>query len=258
MELTRKGDNAMKIKRKIVEIDPELCDGCGQCVPACAEGAIQIVDGKAQLVAEKFCDGLGACLGDCPTGALKIIEREADDFDEHAVEEHLKAMAELEKPAPALACGCPSAQVQTFKPEPRPFYKPLGPVDRISALTHWPVKIKLVPPTAPFLKQADILVMADCCPIAFPQVHDEFMPGKVVLIGCPKFDDIPDHIAKFAEIFRKADINSVTTVIMEVPCCAGLAYIVEQGMTAAGKRVPHEQVVLSTQGQVLSREKLAA
>ena len=248
----------MKINRKIIEIDPELCDGCGQCVPSCAEGAIQIVDGKARLVAEKYCDGLGACLGECPTGALKIIEREAEDFDEHAVEEHLKSQEQQEKASPTIACGCPSTQVQTFAPVQRPSYKPLEPMDRISALTHWPVKIKLVPPTAPFLKNADLLVLADCCPIAFPQVHEELMPNKVVLIGCPKFDDIQEHIAKFTEIFRKADINSITTVIMEVPCCAGLAYIVEQGLAAAGKRIPHEQVVISTRGQILSREKLAA
>lgn len=250
----------MKINRKIIEIDPELCDGCGQCVPSCAEGAIQIVDGKAMLVAEKYCDGLGACMGECPTGALKIVEREAEDFDEHAVEEHLKAMeaAAPPSPAPTLACGCPSAQVQTFGGSQPSVCKPLGPVDRISALTHWPVKIKLVPPTAPFLKNADLLVLADCGPIAYPKVHDELMPGKVVLIGCPKFDNVQEHIDKFAEIFRKADINSVTTVIIEVPCCAGLAYIVEKGMAAAGKRVPHEQVVLSTRGEILSREKLAA
>jgi NAD-dependent dihydropyrimidine dehydrogenase PreA subunit len=248
----------MKINRKIIEIDPELCDGCGQCVPSCAEGAIQIVDGKARLVAEKYCDGLGACLGECPTGALKIIEREAEDFDEHAVEEYLKSQEQQEKAPPTIACGCPSTQVQSFAPVQRPSYKPLGPMDRVSALTHWPVKIKLVPPTAPFLKNADLLVLADCCPIAFPQVHDELMPNKVVLIGCPKFDDIQEHIAKFTEIFRKADINSITTVIMEVPCCAGLAYIVEQGLAAAGKRIPHEQVVISTRGQILSREKLAA
>jgi NAD-dependent dihydropyrimidine dehydrogenase PreA subunit len=250
----------MKINRKIIEIDPELCDGCGQCVPSCAEGAIQIVDGKARLVAEKYCDGLGACMGECPTGALKIVEREAEDFDEHAVEEHLKAMeaAAPPSPAPTLACGCPSAQVQSFGGGQPSVCKPLGPVDRISALTHWPVKIKLVPPTAPFLKNADLLVLADCGPIAYPKVHDELMPGKVVLIGCPKFDNVQEHIDKFAEIFRKADINSVTTVIIEVPCCAGLAYIVEKGMAAAGKRVPHEQVVLSTRGEILSREKLAA
>jgi NAD-dependent dihydropyrimidine dehydrogenase PreA subunit len=248
----------MKIQRKIIEIDPELCDGCGQCVPSCAEGAIQIVDGKAQLVAEKYCDGLGACLGECPQGALRVIEREAEDFDEHAVEEHLKTMEQTDKAAPALACSCPSAQVQSFGPVQRPSYKPLEPMDRVSALTHWPVKIRLVPPSAPFLKQADLLVLADCGPIAYPQVHEDLMPGKVVLIGCPKFDDMQEHIEKFAEIFRKADIHSVTTVIMEVPCCAGLAYIVEQGMAKAGKRVPHEQVVIGTRGQILSREKLAA
>ena len=248
----------MKINRKIIEIDPELCDGCGQCVPSCAEGAIQIVDGKAMLVAEKYCDGLGACLGECPTGALKIIEREAEDFDEHAVEEHLKTIEQTQPAASTIACGCPSAQVQSFGPVQRPSYKPLEPMDRVSALTHWPVKIKLVPPNAPFLKNADLLVLADCGPIAYSQVHEELMPGKVVLIGCPKFDDVQEHIEKFAEIFRKADIHTVTTVIMEVPCCAGLAYIVEKGMAAAGKRIPHEQVVLSTRGQILSREKLAA
>ena len=249
----------MKIMRKIIEIDEDLCDGCGQCVPSCAEGAIQIVDGKARLVAEKYCDGLGACLGECPTGALKIIEREAEDFDEHAVEEHLQTLAAATpQPAPTLACGCPSAQVQTFGPAAMGVCKPLEPKDRGSALTHWPVKIKLVPPTAPFLKQADLLVLADCGPIAYPAVHTDLMPGKVVLIGCPKFDNVPEYIAKFTEIFQKADIKSVTTVIMEVPCCAGLAYIVEQGMAKAGRRIPHEQVVISTQGEILRREKLAA
>ena len=158
----------MKINRKIIEIDPELCDGCGSCVPSCAEGAIQIIDGKAKLVAEKYCDGLGACLGECPTGALKIVEREAEDFDEHAVEAHLKTIEQAQPAAPTIACGCPSAQVQSFGPVQRPDYKPLGPMDRISALTHWPVKIKLVPPTAPFLKNADLLVLADCGPIAYP------------------------------------------------------------------------------------------
>lgn len=249
----------MKVMRKIIEIDQDLCDGCGQCVPSCAEGAIQIVDGKARLVAEKYCDGLGACLGECPTGALKIVEREAEDFDEHAVEEHLKTLAAATpEPAPTLACGCPSAQVQTFGPTAMGVCKPLEPRDRISALTHWPVKIKLVPPTAPFLKQAQLLVLADCGPIAYPTVHEDLMPGKVVLIGCPKFDNVAEYIAKFAEIFQKADIQSVTTVIMEVPCCAGLAYIVEKGMAAAGKRIPHEQVVISARGEILSREKLAA
>jgi NAD-dependent dihydropyrimidine dehydrogenase PreA subunit len=247
----------MKIQRKIIEIDPELCDGCGSCVPSCAEGAIQIVDGKAKLVAEKYCDGLGACLGECPRGALKIVEREAEDFDEHAVEEHLKTMEQEGPVASGPAFTCPSARVESYT-RPAPECKPLGPVDRISALTHWPVKIKLVPPKAPFLKNADLLVLADCGPIAYPKVHDELLPQKVVLIGCPKFDNVQEYIDKFAEIFQKAEIKSVTTVIMEVPCCAGLAYIVEKGMAAAGVRVPHEQVVISTRGEILCREKLAA
>jgi Pyruvate/2-oxoacid:ferredoxin oxidoreductase delta subunit len=247
----------MKLHRKIIEIDPELCDGCGSCVPSCAEGAIQIVDGKAKLVAEKYCDGLGACLGECPRGALKMVEREAEDFDEHAVEKHLEAMEKEGPVAPGPAFTCPSAMVESYT-RPAPECKPLEPVDRVSALTHWPVKIKLVPPNAPFLKNADLLVLADCGPIAYPKVHDELLPQKVVLIGCPKFDNIQENIDKFAEIFRKADVKSVTTVIMEVPCCAGLAYIVEKGMAGAGVRVPHEQVVISTQGEILCREKLAA
>ncbi len=254
----------MKIKRKIIEIDPELCDGCGQCVPSCAEGAIQVVDGKAQLVAEKYCDGLGACLGECPTGALKVIEREAEDFDPAAVEEYLKATGQASDHAPApeppLAGGCPAAQLQTFgpaaaAPAPGEAGRAAGPA---SALTHWPIKIRLVPPSAPFLKQADLLVMADCVPVSYPNVHADLLPGKVVLIGCPKFDDIQEYIDRFTEIFRAADIHSVTTVIMEVPCCTGLAYIVDKAMAAAGKRIPHEQVVIGTRGQILSREQLAA
>ncbi|AEB09172.1 4Fe-4S binding protein [Desulfobacca acetoxidans] len=248
----------MKIMRKIIEIDPEKCDGCGQCVPSCAEGAIQIVEGKAQLVAEKYCDGLGACLGECPRGALRIIEREADDFDEHAVEEYLKNREQTEPPVSSLACGCPSIQVQSFAPLRPSSPQGVEPMDRVSALSNWPVKIKLVPPDAPFLKHADLLVLADCSALAYPGVHQELLPGKVVLIGCPKFDDIQEYIEKFAAIFQKAEIRHVTTVIMEVPCCAGLGHIVEKGMAAAGKRIPHEQVVIGAQGQIVSREKLAA
>jgi len=249
----------MKIKRKIIDIDPELCDGCGQCVPSCAEGAIQIVDGKARLVAEKYCDGLGACLGECPTGALKITERESEDFDPAAVEEHLQALgqqAHHAAPQPPLACGCPSTQLQCFGPAaaaPSP-----GPAGLASSLTHWPVKIRLVPPTAPFLKGADLLVTADCVPFSYPNFHADLLPGKVVLIGCPKFDDIREYIDKFTQIFQAADINSVTTVIMEVPCCSGLGYIVDQAMAAAGKKIPHEQIVIGTRGQVLHREPQAA
>jgi len=251
----------MKVNRKIIEIDDELCDGCGQCVPSCAEGAIQIIDGKARLVAEKYCDGLGACLGECPTGALSVVEREAEEFDEEAVEEHLKSK-DLKEDAPeiTLPCGCPSTQIQSFI-APLTREKETMPVserDTDSALCHWPVQIRLVPPTAPFLKGAELLVAADCTPFAYPNFHRDFIKGRVVTVGCPKFDDIEAYIQKFADIFDTADIKSITVVVIEVPCCQGLPVIVKKAMTLAGKKIPIEQVVISTRGEVSKKEKLAA
>ncbi len=247
----------MKITRKIIEIDQELCDGCGLCIPACAEGAIEIRDGKARLVAEKYCDGLGACLGECPRGALRLVEREAEDFDEEAVEEHLRQQEAVQPQPqvsePALACRCPSAQLQTFTPAAAPAAGPAG-----SALSHWPIKLKLIPVKAPFLRQAELLVLADCTALAYPRVHQDLLPGKVVLLACPKFEDYQENLAKLAAIFRQNDIQSLTTLIMEVPCCAGLSHLVEQALAAAGKRIPHEQVIVSVQGEILSRQRLAA
>jgi ferredoxin len=243
----------MKINRKIIEIDEELCDGCGQCVPSCAEGAIQIVDGKAKLVADVYCDGLGACLGECPTGALNVVEREAEDFDEEAVEEHLSSMARDESPEEGtMACGCPSSQIQSFVPSES------RQEANESALSHWPVQIKLVPPQAPFLKGADLLVAADCTPVAYPNFHRDFLKGKAVMVGCPKFDDVQEYIEKFAAIFKMADIKSVTVAVMEVPCCQGLPVIVEKGMEIAGKKIPLEKVVIGAQGDILGTERLAA
>lgn len=245
----------MKVKRKIIEIDEERCDGCGQCVPACAEGAIQVVEGKARLVAEKYCDGLGACLGECPNDALRIIERKAEDFDEQTVEEHLKSKGQAQSPAEsAMACGCPSAQIQNFIP-PRScqeFNQPVFISTAGSALSHWPVQIRLVPPTAPFLKGADLLVAADCTPVAYPHFHQNFLRGKVVMVGCPKFDEVQAYVQKFADIFRTADIKSITLVVMEVPCCQGLPMIVKKGMEMAKKKIPLAQVVISTRGEVMS------
>jgi NAD-dependent dihydropyrimidine dehydrogenase PreA subunit len=246
----------MKVKRKIIKIDSELCDGCGVCVPSCAEGAIEVVDGKARVVAEKYCDGLGACLRECPKGALTVEEREAEEFDEKAVEEHLSSK---EKEAPALgipmAQGCPSAKLQAFAP------KPLGeevPSLQSSALSHWPVQIRLVPPTAPFLKGANLLVAADCAPVAYPNFHRDFLKGKAVMVGCPKFDDVQGYVDKFTDIFRTASIKSVTVLDMEVPCCSALPKIVKRAMELAGKNVPLEEVVISARGEILKREAAAA
>ncbi|MCB2181801.1 MAG: 4Fe-4S ferredoxin [Desulfobulbaceae bacterium] len=244
----------MKVKRKIIEINEELCNGCGQCIVDCAESALEIVDGKAKIVAEKYCDGLGACMGGCPTGALSLVERECEDFDEEAVEELLKSKKEVEtKQTP---CGCPSSALQTFAAPPQSpcqaANKPKSMATGQSALTHWPVQIRLVPASAPFLKGADLLIAADCTPIARASFHEDFMAGKVVLMGCPKFDDRESYVQKFAEIFASADIKSITSVIMEVPCCGSMRGIIDQAMKQAGKNIPAKEVVLSTQGQILS------
>jgi NAD-dependent dihydropyrimidine dehydrogenase PreA subunit len=245
----------VKVKRKIIEINEELCDGCGQCVTSCAEGALQIIDGKAKVVADMFCDGLGACIGECPTGALKIIEREADEFDVEEVEKYLhgKRKEEVVK-EPASPCGCPSAAIQTFtcKEANKPSF--IGEAGGDSALSHWPIQIKLVPPNAPFLKGADLLVLADCVPVSFPTLHRDFLKGRAVMMGCPKFDDVQEYIDKFAEVFKQAGIKSVTVVIMEVPCCSGLPVIVKKGMEKAGVNMPLEKVVISTKGKVMRQE----
>jgi len=248
----------MTAVRKIVEIDEELCDGCGQCVPACAEGAIEIIDGKAKIVADLLCDGLGACLGDCPMGALEIIEREADEFDEEAVHvrlEQLKAESEKQKEE-TLPCGCPSAQLQSFASACTEQVESPAAVEMKSALSQWPIQITLIPPQAPFLEEADLLVAADCAPFVFPNFQRDFIQGRVVLVGCPKLDDGGSYIAKFTEIFKIRNIKSVTVPIIEVPCCSGLPMILKKAMEDAGKSVPTEVVVLSVKGEVLGRQPL--
>ena len=251
----------MKSTRKIIRIDEEKCDGCGLCVPSCAEGAIRIVDGKARLVAEKYCDGLGACLGQCPRGALTVVDAEADPFDAEAAKELARAgmgqgsaSSHHQKTDEdrTLPCGCPSTLMQTFAPQTKcdEANIPVSqPGSGVSALTHWPVQIRLVPPTAPFLRGADLLVAADCTLVAYPCFHDDLLRGKTVLLGCPKFDDTEAYVQKFAEIFRTAEIKSVTIVVMEVPCCQGLPVIVRKAMALAGKTIPIEVVVITSRGK---------
>ncbi|HIJ78446.1 MAG: 4Fe-4S binding protein [Desulfobulbaceae bacterium] len=254
----------MRIMRKIIEIDEELCNGCGQCVPGCAEGALQIVNGKAQMLAEKYCDGLGACLGECPTGALRIVEREADDFDEEAVEELLRSREEVRPPAPATQpCGCPSAQIQSFQAA-TPCQAANKPVQLAgqaalsgSALSHWPVQIRLVPPSAPFLKNSDLLVAADCVPVAYPHFHSNLLAGKTVMMGCPKFDDAEAYIQKFTEIFATSSINSITMAIIEVPCCSQMRHILKEALKRAGKEIKAQEVVISARGEIISKGPLA-
>ena len=236
----------MLSERNIIEIDEDLCNGCGQCVPGCAEGALQIVNGKARMVGERYCDGLGACLGECPTGALRIVTRPAEEFDPEAVEAHLAALQR------ASASGCPSGKVQILSTDcacaaaPQALDQSAG----TSELGHWPIKIRLVPPQAPFLNDAHLLVTADCVAAALPEFNRKHLPGKVLLMGCPKFDSAPDYVEKFQDIFSQADVRRITVLIMEVPCCRGLPVIVQKGMEAAGKNIPLEVQVVTTRGMV--------
>mgnify|MGYP003573982117 CR=1 FL=1 len=256
----------MLSKRKMITIDEELCNGCGQCVPSCDEGALAIVDGKAKLVKDIYCDGLGACLGDCPTGALKVIVREAEDFDPDAVAEHLKAQGRKvpdHMPDPKSlrldgkasghakpAGGCPGAALKTMTPCGQANIPTSAPVGA-SALSHWPVQLRLVPPNAPFLKEADLLLTADCVPVAFPGYHSEFLPGRVVLMGCPKFDNQMEYVEKLTGIIAENDLKSITVLEMEVPCCASMSAILGEAVKRAGRQVKIERVTISRSGEVL-------
>jgi len=250
----------MQTIRKILEIDEELCDGCGQCVLSCAEGAIEIIEGKAKLVKDSYCDGLGACIGECPQGALHIIERRAEEFDPEAVEQYLHQKQEAAKTATAHpdAGGCPSKQVHIFESACTQANQPVSKISSGSALTHWPVQIRLVPANAPFLKEAHLLIAADCTPVAYADFHRDFVQGRVVLLGCPKFDDVKEYIQKFTDIFITANIQSVTILDMEVPCCSALSTIVKKAMAASDRTIPVSEVTISVRGQILKRQQSAA
>ena len=237
------------VTRDIVKIDEKKCNGCGLCIPACAEGAIQIIDGKARLVKDIYCDGLGACLGKCPQDAITIIQRDAEEFDEKAAEEHVKKILD----APAVhdsPRSCPSTQVMQFKTEDK-LVSDLKE-KRESMLYTWPVQLKLLPPNAPFLRNADLLIAADCVPFAYADFHEDLLKGRVLAVGCPKLDDVTLYRNKLAEIFRTANIRSVTVVNMEVPCCFGLNRLVQEAMKLAGVKVPLSQQTISIKGKKLS------
>lgn len=246
--------------RKIVQIDEEKCDGCGLCVPSCAEGAIRMIDGKARVVDDSFCDGLGACLGDCPQGAITIIEREAPVFDEEAVGIHLAEIAKKEALTPAPApkssvCGCPGSAMRTITreaPQQTEVQQERETSVAVleSALTTWPVQLMLVPPMAPFLKNADLLITADCVPFALPDFHQRFLNGRVVLVGCPKLDDIQHYREKLEAIFREAEPKSVTVLRMEVPCCTGIAMATKEALDAVGTGIAFESKIIGVQGDI--------
>lgn len=236
------------MKRKIIEIDESLCNGCGQCVTGCAEGALAIVDGKARIVADHFCDGLGACIGHCPTGALQITEREAPEFDEEAAMAHVARMGT----GGGKHGGCPSEQPMTMTP----CQKANLPTSQIpaggSALASWPIKLRLVPPNAPFLTNARLLLTSDCVPPAFPAFHSAFLPGRVALLGCPKFDDVQGYVDKLTAIVRENAIQDITVLQMEVPCCSGMARIAAAAVAASGKNIPVTRVVVGRNGGIVS------
>ena len=233
-----------KTIRKIIRIDEEKCNGCGACVPACAEGALQIIDGKAKLVSETYCDGLGVCLGECPQGAITIEERDAEEFDEQAAKLHLEKKHTMEE----LPCGCPSATVTRFERQESTGIAPGEVMNQQSMLRHWPVQLTLVPPTAPFLQGADLVLAADCVPFAYAGFHQDFLKNHSLLVACPKLDDFQAHLKKLTDILSHSSVKSLAVVHMEVPCCAGLNYMVKQAMQLAGKDIPLKEVTIGIKG----------
>jgi len=238
-----------KTIRKIITIDEEKCNGCGICVPACAEGALQIIDNKAKLVSEKYCDGLGACLKECPQGAITIEERAADEFDEEATKLHLEA----KKPAEvALPCGCPSATVTQFGRQEATELSSSAGTSQQSMLSHWPVQLTLVPPKAPFLQGTDLVLAADCVPFAYAGFHQDFLRDHSLLVACPKLDDFQAHLEKLTDILNHSSVKSLTVVHMEVPCCSGLVHMAKQAIHLSGKDTPLREVTIGVRGDLKS------
>lgn len=229
--------------RKIIQIDEDKCNGCGACAAACHEGAIGMINGKAKLLRDDYCDGLGDCLPTCPTGAITFVEREAAAYDEAAVK---AAQAEKKQPMP---CGCPGSNIKHFhRGEKQTESVENTGID--SQLSQWPVQIKLVPVNAPYFKDADLLISADCTAYAYGDFHNKFIKNRITLIGCPKLDSV-DYSEKLAAIIRENDIKSVTIVRMEVPCCGGLEHAAKTALQASGKFIPWRVVIISTDGKII-------
>ena len=236
--------------RKIIHIDEDKCNGCGLCASACHEGAIDIIGGKAKLMRENFCDGLGDCLPNCPTGAITFEEREAPAYDVAAVKESRRKKEEKKMEETKLAGPCPGTEMKQFQREEHS-EETLAPAARpVSRLGQWPCQIKLVSERAPFFDRAKLLIAADCTAYAYANLHEDLMKGKITLIGCPKLDGV-DYTDKLTEIIRGNDIQSVTIVRMEVPCCGGLQMAAENALRASGKFIPWQIVVISTDGRIL-------
>ncbi|MBT3182260.1 MAG: 4Fe-4S binding protein [Deltaproteobacteria bacterium] len=238
-----------KAKRNIIKIDEDKCNGCGVCVPGCKEGALQIIDGKARLVSDVYCDGLGACLGECPRGALTIEERTAEEFDEAAVEKHIKTVKE---PKP-LACGCPGTMAKSLKPKVKVEVKAEKgcPGQGISSeLGQWPVQLALIPARAPYLQHADLVILADCTAVAYANLHHDFIRGRVVAMACPKLDDTGPYVEKLAEMIEVNDFRSVEVVMMEVPCCSSLMGVVQNAKAKADSQVRLKKTIINLEGNI--------
>ncbi|MFC1907665.1 ATP-binding protein [Chloroflexota bacterium] len=278
----------IKVMRKIVNIDEDKCTGCGICIPNCVEGALQIVDGKARLIKEIYCDGLGACLGECSEDAITIEERVADEFDEDATNEHMsvqavhepepcgcpgsavrqfEAPARAEEPQPCgcqgsavrqfeapvrveepLPCGCPGSSVRQFE---TPAQTVAAASSQRSTLTQWPVQLTLVPPSAPFLNGADLLLVADCVPFAYAGFHQDMLRDHAVLVACPKLDSFEAHQQKLNQIISQSGVRSLTVVHMEVPCCFGIVQMAQEAVRASGRDIPFKDVTVGVQGDIL-------
>ncbi len=282
----------MGIKRKIIKIDEGLCNGCKLCVPNCPEGALQIIDGKARLISDLFCDGLGACIGHCPQGAITIEEREAEPYSEDKVMENIvrqgenttrahlehlrshgedalyqQAVAFLKKKGLSNPCetgpavhahhgGCPGSRIRELKPTAKASESTpseAGALSRESNLQTWPIQLHLINPSAPYFKNADVLIAADCVAFSLPSFNTDFLKGKVLAIGCPKLDDGEAYADKLTAIFKNNDVKSVTVLHMEVPCCFGLVEMVKDAIQNSKKKIPLERVEISLQGEVKSR-----
>jgi ferredoxin len=276
-------------KREIIKIDEEKCNGCGLCIPSCPEGALQMIDGKARLVSDLFCDGLGACIGHCPEGAITIEEREAEEYNERKVMEniikqgknvikahlmHLKEHSQTEFLKEAIdylkeknievphqeiiqdkhihpaTSKCPGTKVMDFRKSEEVVKKEKA-ISKKSQLRQWPVQIKLIPPHAPYLKDADLLIAADCIPFAYADFHEDLLKGKVLLVGCPKLDDVEFYKEKLSQILKDNNIKSITCAHMEVPCCFGLVNVVKAAISGSGETIPFEEVVISIKGEKL-------
>lgn len=256
--------------RNIVHIDEDKCNGCGLCVPSCAEGAIRIIDGKARLIADKYCDGLGACLGECPQGAITIVEREADEFDEEAVKDYLGSL-DNQSANSSCSCfdnkvtdlmhnskvhsGCPGSRPIDLRDSRKSTSVPHSADDISisikSQLKQWPVQLMLVPVEAPYFDGADLLITADCVAVAYPNYHLGMLKGKTVVMGCPKLDDGNYYVEKLSAIFAHNNINSITVAYMEVPCCFGMVKIIEEALRRSGKNIPVKAAQISLEGEVI-------